>query len=233
MRRGALALSIRLGNALVFANALKYVNGGSRVRFFTQVACTHLEALRQTFERIVTVRQICPKRATTTQILDAYSTSSSQTTSANSASMKVGRTPDRSVARAVRRGSSCRATCGVSAAHHSGRYPAHMTNGPHDADELRSVISELDELWREAAEIRELRQPRARDGVKFAGHDLSRMATMYGLVSHVHRTAQAVLVLIDAGHLNAAVPLVRLAFETSLTTAWLAQSKDDHGVAAI
>jgi len=108
-----------------------------------------------------------------------------------------------------------------------------MTNDALDADELRSVITELDELWREASEIRELRQPRARDGAKFKGHDLSRMATMYGLVSHVHRTAQAILVLIDSGHHNAAVPLVRLAFETSLTSAWLAQSKDDHGVAAI
>lgn len=108
-----------------------------------------------------------------------------------------------------------------------------MTNGLHDSVELRAMISELDGLWGEAAKIRELHQPRVREGAKIAGHDLSRMATMYGLVSHVHRTSQAVLVLVDAGHLNAAIPLVRLTFETSLTTAWLAQSEDDHGVAAI
>ncbi len=108
-----------------------------------------------------------------------------------------------------------------------------MTVDVRDVAELRAVIGGLEAVWEAAAAIRELQQPRARRGQRFAGHDLSRMATIYGLASHVHRTSQATLVLIEAGHLNEAIPLVRLAYETALTAAWLAQSAGDHGVAAI
>lgn len=99
-------------------------------------------------------------------------------------------------------------------------------------DETRSLITELQSEWKVASEVREFRQPQSRRGRRFTGADGARITAVIGLARHVHDTSQAIMLLLDHGHASAAVPLVRLVFECSLTAAWLVQSTDDHGIRA-
>lgn len=75
-------------------------------------------------------------------------------------------------------------------------------------------------------------QPRARSGMAITVRDVARMECVVGLARHIHETTRAVLLLLDSGHLNAAVPLVRMVYECALTATWLIQSKDDEGIRA-
>ncbi len=99
-------------------------------------------------------------------------------------------------------------------------------------DELREVAAGLHDQWRVAGGPRPLHQPAARRNRPFVGGDLARLASVAGLARHVHETARAVEVLLDAGHSNAAIPLVRICFESALTAAWLVQSREQHGILA-
>jgi len=58
------------------------------------------------------------------------------------------------------------------------------------------------------------------------------MECVVGLARHVHETARAGVLLLDAGHHNAAVPLIRLMYECALTATWLVQSNGDEGIRA-
>lgn len=102
------------------------------------------------------------------------------------------------------------------------------------ADELRELIEHLNAQWAlYGTSATTLYQPAARRGRPFEGSDVARAASVKGLASHVHETAAAILTLLGAGHLNAAIPLVRQAYECSLIAVWLIQSTDDHGIKAV
>jgi hypothetical protein len=58
------------------------------------------------------------------------------------------------------------------------------------------------------------------------------MESVVGLARHVHETVRAIRLLIDGDHANAAIPLVRLAYECALTATWLVQSENHDGVKA-
>ncbi len=102
-----------------------------------------------------------------------------------------------------------------------------------DGAQLRSAVQELIDLWTGRGVAQPLHQPAARKGKRFTGHDVARLSAIVGLTRHVHETAEAIVLLVDAGHANAAIPLVRLAYESALTAAWLAQSDEDHGIRAL
>jgi hypothetical protein len=102
------------------------------------------------------------------------------------------------------------------------------------AAELRTLIEHLREQW----DIHGLgtttwHQPAAREGRRFVGSDVARVAAVEGLTRHVHETASSVLLLTEAGQVNSALPLVRLMYECALNAVWLMQSKDDHGIKAL
>lgn len=101
-----------------------------------------------------------------------------------------------------------------------------------EVSELRPLVSDLGDTWLEFDGAQSLHQPAARRGKKFLGSDLARMTAVWGLACHVYETARAIVVLLDSGMPNQAMPLVRLAYENALTTAWLVQSKDQHGIKA-
>ncbi|CAI9385814.1 DUF5677 domain-containing protein [Microbacterium sp. T2.11-28] len=101
-----------------------------------------------------------------------------------------------------------------------------------DADELRDLTDQLLDLWQAHGVAQPLHQPAARRGKRFEGHDVARLTAIVGLTRHVHETASAIALLIDAGQINTAIPLVRMAYENALTAAWLAQSEEDHGIRA-
>ncbi|WP_157156207.1 DUF5677 domain-containing protein [Diaminobutyricimonas sp. LJ205] len=103
---------------------------------------------------------------------------------------------------------------------------------PLNESELRELIDDLLTQWEDASQPRTLHQPADRRGQRVTGSDASRIMSVYGLARHVHETARAIDVLIKAGHANAAIPLVRVAYESALTAAWLVQSKGDHGIKA-
>jgi hypothetical protein len=98
--------------------------------------------------------------------------------------------------------------------------------------ELRTLTDELLAAWDHEGHPREMSQPRARSGKPITTTDLARMECVVGLARHVHETARAILLLIDSGHANSAVPLVRLAYECALTATWLVQGENDDGVKA-
>ena len=97
---------------------------------------------------------------------------------------------------------------------------------------LHEVVVELGAVWHEFDGAQSLHQPAVRRGKKFVGSDLARMTAVWGLACHVHETARAIILLHDNNMMNQAIPLVRLAYENSLTAAWLVQSKDQHGIRA-
>lgn len=99
-------------------------------------------------------------------------------------------------------------------------------------DELRTMLEELQGQWAEFGGPQPLHQPASRRGGAFTRADLARITAVYGLTRHVHETARAIGVLLDNDLTNSAIPLVRLAYESALTAAWLVQSKDDHGISA-
>lgn len=101
-----------------------------------------------------------------------------------------------------------------------------------EESDLRDLVSELGDTWIEFDGDQELHQPAARRGKKFVGSDVARITAVWGLASHVHETARAIITLLDNGMPNQAIPLVRLVYENALTAAWLVQSKDQHGIRA-
>ncbi|MEX1077576.1 MAG: DUF5677 domain-containing protein [Homoserinimonas sp.] len=103
---------------------------------------------------------------------------------------------------------------------------------PLNESQLHELIDELQTRWQDASQPRTLHQPADRRGQRFTGSDASRIVSVYGLSRHVHETASAICMLMKAGYGNAAIPLVRVAYESALTAAWLVQSKGDHGIKA-
>ncbi|WP_312674380.1 DUF5677 domain-containing protein [Microbacterium sp.] len=101
-----------------------------------------------------------------------------------------------------------------------------------DPGALRTQIDELLVEWAEREQATTMHQPAARRGQRFTGPDIARISAVIGLARHVHDTARAIVLLLDAGHEAAATPLVRLAYESALTSAWLVQSTEQHGVLA-
>ncbi|MEI5583954.1 MULTISPECIES: DUF5677 domain-containing protein [unclassified Agromyces] len=101
-----------------------------------------------------------------------------------------------------------------------------------DASELRELLDELLHAWEAEGHPTEMSQPRARSGKPIMKADVARMLSVVGLARHVHETARAIRALIDGDHRNAAVPLVRQAYECALTATWLVQSEDHDGVKA-
>lgn len=99
-------------------------------------------------------------------------------------------------------------------------------------EELREHYAELVFEWDTKGQPQPLHQPAARKGQRLTGSDIARMTAVAALARHVHDTAKAILLLIDADQANAATALVRQAFEDALTAAWLVQSRDQHGVLA-
>jgi len=98
--------------------------------------------------------------------------------------------------------------------------------------ELRQLVDDLISAWDSEGHPTEMSQPRARSGKPITMSDVARMEAVVGLARHVHETARAIRLLIDSGHANAAVPLVRLVYECALTATWLVQSENDDGVKA-
>lgn len=104
---------------------------------------------------------------------------------------------------------------------------------PLNESELHTLIDDLQAHWTDASQPGTLHQPADRRGQRVIGSDASRMMSVYGLARHVHETARGIDMLVKAGQANAAVPLVRVAYESALTAAWLVQSSGDHGVKAL
>lgn len=98
--------------------------------------------------------------------------------------------------------------------------------------ELRRLADDLILAWNDEGHPTEMSQPRVRSGRPIMTTDVARMESVVGLARHVHETARAILLLIDSGQANAAVPLVRLVYECALTATWLVQSEDHDGVKA-
>lgn len=98
--------------------------------------------------------------------------------------------------------------------------------------ELRQLADDLISAWDDEGHPTEMSQPRGRSGKTITTSDVARMESVVGLARHVHETARAIRLLIDSGHANAAVPLVRLVYECALTATWLVQSENHDGVKA-
>ncbi|WP_206448805.1 DUF5677 domain-containing protein [Agrococcus sp. KRD186] len=98
--------------------------------------------------------------------------------------------------------------------------------------ELDELARELLDAWDADGHPTEMSQPRARLGKPIGAADVARMECVVGLARHVHETTRAIRLLLDNGHLNAAVPLVRLVYECALTATWLVQSEDHNGIKA-
>lgn len=99
-------------------------------------------------------------------------------------------------------------------------------------EELRRHVDELLEEWDDAGAPQPLHQPSVRQGKKFTGADAARLTSVFGLARHTHETARSIIVLLDARHHSTVATLVRAAYETALTAAWLVQSVGNHGITA-
>lgn len=99
--------------------------------------------------------------------------------------------------------------------------------------ELRDVIDELQDAWREHGDADLLHQPAARRDRPFTSEDVARVAIVHGWARHLHETAKAVVLLLDNEMTNAALPLVRQMYECALSAVWVVQSQEQHGVRAI
>lgn len=96
----------------------------------------------------------------------------------------------------------------------------------------RVVLDELLEDWPEFSDVEDFRPPRDRRGKHLEGRDVSLIASTIGLVNHAFDTAEASVLLLDNGHENASLPLVRAVYETAITAAWLVQAKEHEGITA-
>lgn len=101
-----------------------------------------------------------------------------------------------------------------------------------NASELRELMDELLDAWDSQGHPTEMSQPRARSGKPIITADVARMECVVGLARHVNETARAIRLLVDSGHGNSAVPLVRLVYECALTATWLVQTENEDGVKA-
>lgn len=102
-----------------------------------------------------------------------------------------------------------------------------------DVPNLRRVIEHLRAQWQEhAMSVETWHQPASRKGKPFDGMDVARVSVVKGLARRVDDNAAAVLLLTEHGHVNAAIPLVRQVYECALTSVWIMQSKDHHGIKA-
>lgn len=101
-----------------------------------------------------------------------------------------------------------------------------------DRLELREICEELVAAWDEWGAPSTISQPKARKGKTITSRDLARMESVIGLSRHVRETATAVRLLLDSEQSNAAIPLVRMAYECALTSVWLIQSEGDEGIKA-
>ncbi len=100
-------------------------------------------------------------------------------------------------------------------------------------DQSAEVLEELLNSWPAfSAATADFHQPAARRGKRFENPDVARIATVIGLSRHVYDTVEAANLLIQSERDNAAIPLVRMAYETALTAVWLVQSKGHHGITA-
>lgn len=103
---------------------------------------------------------------------------------------------------------------------------------PLDADDLIRIIEELDDAWISYKNTGKLRQPHARSGQKIEGEDILRMTTVRGWADHAFELSRSIRKLYCEGLHTSMFPLVRLAYELSLSGVWLMQSEKHHGVNA-
>lgn len=96
----------------------------------------------------------------------------------------------------------------------------------------RVVLDELLEDWPEFSDVEDFCPPRDRRGKHLEGRDVSLIASTIGLVNHAYDTAEASVLLLDNGHENASLPLVRAVYETAITAVWLVQAKEHEGITA-
>lgn len=92
-----------------------------------------------------------------------------------------------------------------------------MTDAALTAESLRKTIRSVMEQWQEATRG------------KFSWRSDVRpiaVITVHGLVAHCHRLAEAVMLLDSNGYRLEINPLVRAAYESALTAAWLAHVPD-------
>lgn len=88
-----------------------------------------------------------------------------------------------------------------------------------DPESLKAVIRGLLDGWGVERESVDLGQRGRRP-------DPGRFVAIHSLVAHAHRLGGAALVLSDAERPLEAMPIVRLAFESSITAMWLAQNEE-------
>ena len=100
-------------------------------------------------------------------------------------------------------------------------------------DELRVLIHDLQAAWDDYGDAEVLHQPAARRNRPFTGEDAQRVGVVHGWVRHLHETGKAAVLLLNNGLVNAELPLVRQMFELALTSVWVMQSEDQHGVRAV
>lgn len=98
--------------------------------------------------------------------------------------------------------------------------------------DLLTLVNELLDAWDTHGLPTELSQPLARKGKSISSADIARMQCVVGLARHAHETARSIRLLVEHGHINSAVPLVRFAYECALTAVWLVQSEGDDGINA-
>lgn len=94
-----------------------------------------------------------------------------------------------------------------------------MTEPVTDPEGLTGVIRGLLDGWAIESESVDLGQRDRRP-------DPARFVAVHSLAAHVHRLADAALILMEADRPLEAMPLVRLAFESAITAMWLAQNEE-------
>lgn len=92
-----------------------------------------------------------------------------------------------------------------------------MTEVTSTAESIREVIRRVLEQWQAATRGSFAWRPDVRPVA---------VITVHGLVAHCHRLAEAVLLLDSKGYRLEVNPLVRAAYESALTAAWLAHVPD-------
>lgn len=101
---------------------------------------------------------------------------------------------------------------------------------PKTTAELLEIIDDLNDAWDTGTETVPFHPLRNSKNKRIEGLELVRGSAILGLGRHVVKTAQAIRLLIDNDMATSAIPLTRMVFECALTSALLANSKDDHGV---
>jgi hypothetical protein len=92
-----------------------------------------------------------------------------------------------------------------------------VTDDSPSAESIREIIRRVLEQWHETTQGKFVWRPDVRPVV---------VITVHGLVAHCHRLAEAVMLLEGEGFRLEINPLVRTAYESALTAAWLTHVPD-------